>query len=636
MFYIIQMADFHFGGSRPGSESEKDILKKMTARIQTEIPPGSEVIFCACGDYIDSKPVPDGTPTGTRPLTDDEVESRYEEAKDALMSTVIDPLRKKYKHKFKVGLCVGNHDTTHIDAVNRFSQAIASTDIDKTYSLHLDSENVDLIFINSCPPSDFSHGEIDYDHLENTLKSLPANSTKYFILHHTLMSMDERDQSSIRQVPKLIKLIERYAIKAVFHGHTHGQYMIRIGTEGCPIISVGAAFVRDFPNVNSQFNLICCNSGIPISADNYQYHADWAMNPGSDGFEKISIPISKENNYFYGTTFSRVYGELVKKVRAESKLYHVHLHIKSTYEQFCSDVEENFGKKVELKTFDQKYSYTDLAKMWQAPKLDENVLYFNHGKNFSTEQYSSGIEYIIQEIRQKTTSSRAVLATVNSKDISQTAPDALLPSLLFIQFGFDQDRTTLHVTMNLRALEASRFFKINVCEILLLAQKIHEENSFQNIEVVVSAFRVQIKEQFGCFLKAELDTLAHSRKIAVKLTCLERRDNPAKIASNIEYIMGLIRDKKQRSETVIETAGVENLLNSIIDAQDDMPEDGEASKSDLDQVRTYTEELLAMLNELKKSRASHSEPTKDMDDLEERIEKQYDLLIKGFERLKEP
>ncbi|MBD5099121.1 MAG: hypothetical protein HDT35_06185 [Clostridiales bacterium] len=636
MFYIVQMADFHFGGSHLGSESEKDILKKMAERIQAEIPSDAEVVFCACGDYIDSKPVSDGTSTGTRDLTDAEVESRYEEAKDALMSTVIDPLKKKYKYKFKVGLCVGNHDTTHIDAVNRFSQAIASTDIDKTYSLHLDSENVDLIFINSCPPSDFSHGQIDYDYLENTLKTLPADSTKYFILHHTLMSMDERDQSSIRQVPKLIELINQYAVKAVFHGHTHGQYMIRIGTEGCPIISVGAAYVRDFPNVNSQFNLIRCNSGIPISADNYQYHADWAMNPGTDGFEKISIPISKENNYFYGTTFSRVYDELTKKVRAESKLYHVNLHVKSRFDQFCSDVTENFGKKVELKTFDKEYSYTELAEMWQDSELDEKVLYFNHGKNFCTKQHQSGIDYIIHELSQKMTSSRAVLVTVNSKDISQTAPDALLPSLLSIQVGFDRDMTTLHITMNLRALEANRFLKINICEILFLAQKIHETYPFQNIEVAVSAFRVQIKEQFGCFLKAKLDTLAQSNEMAITLACLRYSNDPTVITGQIEYVIRLIRDKKLRSETVIVTAGVENLLNSIMDVKNGMPAGKETLLSKLDQVCTYTKNLLDMLNELKKRRASHSEPTEDMDALEEDIEHQYDLLIEGFERLKEP
>lgn len=631
MFYIIQMGDFHFGGTHPGKESEKDILKRMTKKIRTEIPPGTKVILCACGDYIDSQPVLDGTTK--RNLTEGEVLSRYQVARETLLSSVIEPLKKEYD--FEVGLCMGNHDTTHVEAVNQFSQAIIGREINETYSLNISSENVDFIFVNSCPLSDHSHGEIDYDHLEKILRQLSPDSTKYLVLHHTLMSMDERDASSIRQVPRLIKLIDKYTIKAVFHGHTHGQYVIRVGNVGCPIIGVGAVFVRDYPNVNSQFNLICCNNGLPIFANNYQYHADWAMNPESDGLEKISVSISKENNFFSGKTFSKVYNELIRMVQAESKLYHVHLHVRSSFDVFSSDVEENFGNKVELETLDRQYSYTQLAQMWEAPQLDQDVLYFNHGIHFSTEEYPSGIDCIIHEIGGKKTSSRAVLVTVNTKDISKTAPDALLPSLLSIQASFDPDQTTLHITMNLRALEASRFLKINICEILLLAQKIYEKYPFTNIEVEISAFRVQIIDQFGCFLKAKLDTLAQNNKIAVRLSCLIYSDDKTKIVNEIDKIISLIRDKQLRSETVIETVGVERLLSSIRDVKEDMPAGKEVLKSTLEKIYTYTHDLLIMLNSLKENRARSSEQTENMANLGKDIETQYDLLIKEFERLKE-
>lgn len=629
MFYIVQMADFHFGGICPGAESEKDILKKMTERIQAEIPEGSEVVFCACGDYIDSKPIPDGV--SMRELTEDQITARYQEARGAIESAVIKPLQNTYN--LKIGLCVGNHDTTHIDALNQFSQAMISRDIDKTYSIHLDSENVDFIFINSCPPSDYSHGEIDYDYLENRLKALSPDSTKYFILHHALMSMDEHDQSCVRQVPRLIKLIDEYSIKAVFHGHTHGQYVVRVGTVGCPIIGVGTVYVRDYPNVNSQFNLICCNNGIAISADNFQYHADLATLPGSDGFDKIPIHMLKEDNFFYGRTFSKIYDELVKKVQAESRLYHVHLHIKSSFDEFCTDVERNFGNQVELKTLDCEYSYSELAEMWEAPQLDEEVLYFNHGTHFAKTPYHSGIDYIIHEIGEKRTTSRAVLVTVNTKDISETAPDALLPSLLSIQTGFDQDQTTLHVTMTLRALEASRFLKINICEVFLIAKQIYEKYRFRNIEVVISAFRVQIKEQFGCFLKAKIDTEAQQSRMMVALSSLRYSDNSSVIANEIGEIICLIRDKKLRSETVIVTNGIEKLQVSIATVKDMLPDSKGALKPKLDRVYGCITKLLYLLNKLKQDRASSSEQTKNMDELEKRIQNQYDLLINEFERL---
>ena len=194
--------------------------------------------------------------------------------------------------------------------------------------------------------------------------------------------------------------------------------------------------------------------------------------------------------------------------------------------------------------------------MWESPQLDKKVLYFNHGMHFAKAPYCSGIDYIIHEIGEKRTTSRAVLVTVNTKDISETAPDALLPSLLSIQTGFDQNQTTLHVTMTLRALEASRFLKINICEVLLIAKQIYSKYRFSNIEVVISAFRVQIKEQFGCFLKAKLDTEAQQSRIMVTLSSLRYSDSLEVIANEIREIIRLIQDKKLRSETVIETNGI--------------------------------------------------------------------------------
>lgn len=629
MFYIVQMADFHFGGTCHGTESEKDILKKMAARIKLEILKDSEVVFCACGDYIDSKPISVGG--SVRKLEKGEVAARYQEARKTIESEVIEPLKKTYN--LKIGLCVGNHDITHIDAMNEFSQALINQDIDKTYSIHLDSENVDFIFINSCPPSDHSHGEIDYDDLQKTLETLNPDSTKYFILHHTLMSMDEHDHSCVRQVPRLIKLIDQYSIKAVFHGHTHGQYVVRVGTAGCPIIGVGAVYVRDYPNVNSQFNLIRCNGGIPVSAENFQYHADWATLPGDDGFKKTPIHILKKGNFFYGRTFSKIYDELVKTVQAESRLYHVHLHVASDFAAFCRDVEENFGNLVELKTLDHEYSYSKLAEMWESPQLEEEVLYFNHGVHFAKASGDPGIDYIIRELGEKRTTSRAVLVTVHSRDIYETAPDALLPSLLSIQAGFDQDQTTLHITMTLRALEASRFLKINICEVLLIAKQIYSKYRFTNIEVVISAFRVQIKDQFGCFLKAKLDTEAQRNWITATLSSLLYIDDVTVIKDKIGEIIRLIQDKRQRSETVIETKGIKSLQDSISTVKDMLPDGKEALKSKLDQVFECISELLRLLNQLKQNRANSSEQTEDMDALEEQIRSQYDMLIKEFERL---
>ena len=105
------------------------------------------------------------------------------------------------------------------------------------------------------------------------------------------------------------------------------------------------------------------------------------------------------------------------------------------------------------------------------------------------------------------------------------------------------------------------------------------------------------------------------------------------IADKIGEIIRLIQDKKQRSETVIETNGIESLQASISTVKDMLPDDKRTLKSKLDQVFVCISELLHLLNKLKQNRANSSEQTEDMDALEKQIQNQYALLINEFERL---
>lgn len=627
MYYIVQMADFHFGGASSGQEAE--ILGIMREKIRSIVPEGSAVVLCACGDYIDSRPVDDG---GTeRPLTKDEVVSRYLEAKDTIQSALIQPLEKTYR--LTVGLCAGNHDITHESEMNQFSQALIGREIHKSYSLRLDEENVDFVFVNTCPPMNYEYGQIDYPELEAILKGLRPDSTKYLVLHHTLMSMDEKDHSPLRQVPQLIKLIDQYAVKAVFHGHTHGQYTVRVGLGSCPIVGVGTVYVRDYLNVNSQFNLIRCENGVVQAAANYRYNVDLSKMEGSDGFEESPIHMSKEDNCFRGETFSEVYDALYKKVRAQSKLYHVRLYVKSDFESFRSDVQEKFGNQIELETLDKKYTYDELAEMWEAPECNNEVLYFNHGEHFRTEQYPSGIDYLIHETGEKKTSSRALMSTINSSDIAKTDPDSFLPSLLSIQAGFNQEGDTLHISMNLRALEVSRFLKINICEILYVAQRIHDAHPFVHIEAELSAFRVQVTERFGCFLKAKLDTEVQCDDLPFMLSEVMHCPDQASAKAQVEELIRLIRDKQQRSESVIETTGFDRLLRSVSAARRKLPKEKAALDPKLERIEACVKALLDQLDALREKRKSASEPTKDMRALEEQLPGQYDLLVAALEEL---
>ena len=622
MFYLIQMSDFHFGAAGYPDKFEERLLSCMTEKIMNSIPIHSNIVLCACGDYIDSRP----------PIAEDTINQRYQRAETAIKENIIEKLQESYS--IKIGLCAGNHDITHTNAMNGFSKRLIGNEINQSYAVHIDSDNADLIFVNSCDWSDHRRGVIDYSQLEELFDSLDKSSEKYLFLHHTIMSMDESDSSSIRYVPALIRLVDKYSVKAIFHGHTHGQYIVHVGIANCPIIGVGAVFSRNYANVNSQFNLIQCYGGIITEALTFQYHADIDEIPNNDGFTKVPITMLDEKNYFVGNTFSEVYDRLYKRVTVKSRLYNVHLLVISKYDDFVVDVEQNFGLKEELETLDNKYSYTALAEMWDAPKPDEDVLYFNHGMYFSTETYTNGIDYVIQELSRKQTSSRALLSTINSKDIVDVPSDSLLPSLMSIQFGFDLNRKTLYITMNLRALEVSRFLKINICEALFLAKQIKTKLNFDSIQVAIEAFRVQRKDRFGCFLKAKIDTETEKRKLVSKLACLIYLDDKYKIQDKISSIIDLIKDKKDRVETVIETSGIESLRQSIKDTIDELPSEKNFYISSLEGINSEIGILIEALKKLKENRASSSIQTETMDSIERQIDIQYGIILEKFEELK--
>ena len=173
--------------------------------------------------------------------------------------------------------------------------------------------------------------------------------------------------------------------------------------------------------------------------------------------------------------------------------------------------------------------------------------------------------------------------------------------------------------------------KINICEILYVANRIYEVCPFNNIEAELSAFRVQIKESFGCFLRAKLDKMCSQNEITALLSCLIYSTDQPTIENQIKRIIDLIQDKMQRSETVIETAGLESLLNSVNTVQNQ--EIKESYKTGLYEIYESIRELLGLLNQMKQHRASSSEENTEMIDLNNQIQKKYKSLICSFERL---
>ena len=116
------------------------------------------------------------------------------------------------------------------------------------------------------------------------------------------------------------------------------------------------------------------------------------------------------------------------------------------------------------------------------------------------------IDFVINELKSKATSSRAIIPLINFEQVVNSGDD-FLPSFDLVQFGFEHEiKNQLYVTLYLRALEVNHFLKINLCEIYVMCKKISEEiRSIESIDVTVIAFKAQYKEHYGCFERAEID-----------------------------------------------------------------------------------------------------------------------------------
>lgn len=537
--YIIQMADLHIGSQEEASLPEHKIVRESIKEIRGNVPEGEKLLFCVCGDLVDS--------SNMEGFSKDQIKKRYKSAAELLQIYKAD-LEKDYD--FNIKFCMGNHDVTHsaefFDCVKELDADIQLEDLMGTYCFK--AENVYYIFVNSCFGEQYKKGQINYEGLLNVLNMIPDDAKKILVLHHTIMSMDEQDESSIRNAAKLVGILDKYNFIGVLHGHIHGRDILEIGKNPCKIIGTGALFSRNNADVNSQFNIIRCQNGIISDILNCRFMADG----GNDGHPWDALHIGGINceNYFMGNSFQSVYEELLDKLEVMMPLYNLVLHISCSYEAFAKDLDSYLRDDV-LKIGKKSFKYIDLAKMWEALEVPKE-LYFNHGQYFKVNG-EHGIEFIAEQLKDKPTSNRNVLSTYSMDTIVHSFKEQqYLPSLSSIQFSMDQEGEELYVHMHLRALEASRFLKINICEIAYLLQELKKRNiKFDKVSVVISAFRVQKSEKFNCFIKSGIDEMS-------PVTMGVKVNN-----GNIDEICGLLEEKKDATETITEIDGIKNLADAM-------------------------------------------------------------------------
>ncbi|MBK8815634.1 MAG: hypothetical protein IPN42_09095 [Methylococcaceae bacterium] len=179
---------------------------------------------------------------------------------------------------------------------------------------------------------------------------------------------------------------------------------------------------------------------------------------------------------------------------------------------------------------------TEKAQKWRA-KEKPNDLYINHG-----EFIGDGLSHIINELKNKQTSNRALYSLISEKDIINQGDDPI-PSFMIFQCTVVSD--ILYCTVYFRALEIANFFRINLEEIRLNLCEISHEIRFSKVRLAVLAFSAYKNPEQIPLERCLLD-LMHPYDISDLI-----EDNPNKLYEILEI--------KAKQTTVIDTAGLEAI-----------------------------------------------------------------------------
>lgn len=231
------------------------------------------------------------------------------------------------------------------------------------------------------------------------------------------------------------------------------------------------------------------------------------------------------------------------------------------------------------------------AKDWMVFKKPEELL-FNHGE-FITKD---GFEHLVNEIKAKPGSNRALYSLLNHSDIFGKG-DNPIPSFLLFQVTIEEN--ILYATSYFRALEVANFLKINLQEIKLNILKIIQNCNFVHINkvrITIHAFNAYKNEDQNIPKIFEIDRLKKSKLSRLLYKSSEHAE-----------LSRLITEKKG-VDTYISTEWVQTIIDELTD-NPDMIEEPSLLKTNINNLKEKFEALLNVylrLIEFRK-RASHSQ-----------------------------
>ncbi len=144
----------------------------------------------------------------------------------------------------------------------------------------------------------------------------------------------------------------------------------------------------------------------------------------------------------------------------ENGLFEAHTEMLTDVERAANKEVFNWNWTVDIPAADlEKVKMTDVtneAAQWRDPTPAADM-YFTHAQ-----YYGDGIQHIIDELKDKPTSNRALYSLMSQKVISKSG-DNPIPSFLTFQCSIEKE--VLYCTATFRALEVGNFLRINLEEI---------------------------------------------------------------------------------------------------------------------------------------------------------------------------
>tara|TARA_R110002096_G_scaffold429184_1_gene641807 strand:- start:9535 stop:10419 length:885 start_codon:yes stop_codon:yes gene_type:complete len=192
---------------------------------------------------------------------------------------------------------------------------------------------------------------------------------------------------------------------------------------------------------------------------------------------------------------------------------------------------------VDLLTGDGLRDCTEEAELWLSDEVPDQ-LHINHGS-----YVRGGMSHLVDELKRKPTSNRALLSLLSQKDVNESGDDPI-PSFMVFQVSIYED--ILYCTVYFRALEVSSFFRINIEEIRLRLKYLHLNlMNFKRVRLVMHSYRAYNNPKASKLRKSELDLMRGAQIMKTVMT------DPARFGP-------LLREKSQ-DDTVICSDSLQEL-----------------------------------------------------------------------------